>query len=87
MTTAEGPCFPTFTRAEAVEIAGALTECAYECRQSDPARSGRLHDHARKIQRHVFAVRPLVYRPGPVDVVVEMANRDQMVAKYAGTAP
>ena len=83
----EGPIYFHCDRARATRLMNAAINEAWIVKDSDPNLSARLMDDAHAFQRHMFAVRPLVYRPAPIEVeVVDVVgpNVAAFVGQYGG---
>ena len=62
-------------------VAAAVNE-AHACKDTEPDRAARLLVNARRLERRLYAVRPIPYRPAPVEVLIEMPNVTRFAAHY-----
>lgn len=82
----DGPVILHLDRPGAVRLMNAAINESWLFKDSDPDLAARLLGDAHRIQRHLFAVRPIAYRPAPVDVQIEGPNVTAMVSEYGGDA-
>lgn len=68
----EDVIFPSMSPAAARRyISAARNDAQHYDAEQNPFMAGLLRADADRLERHVFAVRPLVYRSGPVEVLIE----------------